>query len=211
MAIIDSGVNPAHPHVGGVAGGARIGSREESDDYLDYLGHGTAVAGAIREKAPRAELFAVKVFDHALRTSIDRLLRAIEWAAARRVQLINLSLATKNPAHRGRLEEAVAHARAAGAVLIAPHGTLDDGFLAVEVDWECPREQFRRAIAGGRERLLASGYPRPIPGRPVEANLSGISFAVANMTGFAARACEGLDSVTLESVQARLASSGKMA
>jgi len=36
----------------------------------------------------------------------------------------------------------------------------------------------------------ASGYPRPVPGVPPARNLHGISFAVANMTGFVARACE---------------------
>jgi hypothetical protein len=34
----------------------------------------------------------------------------------------------------------------------------------------------------------ASGYPRPIPGVPADRNLHGISFAVANVTGFVARA-----------------------
>jgi hypothetical protein len=38
--------------------------------------------------------------------------------------------------------------------------------------------------------FAASGYPRPIPGVPVERNLSGISFAVANTTGFLARLLE---------------------
>ena len=37
---------------------------------------------------------------------------------------------------------------------------------------------------------VASGYPRSLPGVPRERNLHGISFAVANMTGFVARACE---------------------
>jgi hypothetical protein len=39
----------------------------------------------------------------------------------------------------------------------------------------------------GTVRCSASGYPRPIEGVPVERNLSGISFAVANVTGFLAR------------------------
>ena len=34
---------------------------------------------------------------------------------------------------------------------------------------------------------MASPYPRPIPGVPVERNLHGISFAVANATGLIAR------------------------
>jgi subtilisin family serine protease len=74
IAIIDSGVNPAHPHVVSVAGGIRISINEakSSTDYLDYIGHGTAVAAAIREKAPEAELYAVKVFDRVLTTKNRR-------------------------------------------------------------------------------------------------------------------------------------------
>jgi hypothetical protein len=40
-------------------------------------------------------------------------------------------------------------------------------------------------------RLAASGYPRPIPGVPPERNISGLSFAVANVTGFLARLMDG--------------------
>ena len=78
VAIIDSGVNPAHPHVAGVAGGIGISADGESGNYLDYVGHGTAVAAAIREKAPDALLFAVKVFDQGLRTNAETIIRAIE-------------------------------------------------------------------------------------------------------------------------------------
>ena len=38
--------------------------------------------------------------------------------------------------------------------------------------------------------FAASGFPRSLPGVPPKRNLHGISFAVANMTGFVARACE---------------------
>jgi hypothetical protein len=38
--------------------------------------------------------------------------------------------------------------------------------------------------------VAASPYPRPIPGVPVERNLSGVSFAVANATGVIARALQ---------------------
>ena len=39
--------------------------------------------------------------------------------------------------------------------------------------------------------MAAAPYPRPIPGVPVEGNLNGISFAVANVTGMLARVAEG--------------------
>jgi subtilisin family serine protease len=72
IAVIDSGVHAQHPHVNGVAGGVAImpDGREETD-YIDRLGHGTAVTAAIREKAPDAEIYAVKVFHDTLATRIE--------------------------------------------------------------------------------------------------------------------------------------------
>ncbi len=201
VAMIDSGVNPAHPHVGGVAGGVAIGAAGESSVFLDYLGHGTAVAGAIREKAPAVELYAVKVFDRALRTSMDRICRAVEWALATGVDIVNLSLGTLNPAHRAAWEELVERAAAAGAVIVAPRDAdgrdslpgCIEGVVPVGLDWECPRESYRCRVSDGRPLFLASGYPRPVPGLPRDRNLSGISFAVANMTGFTALARQACD------------------
>jgi subtilisin family serine protease len=57
VAVIDSGVNVPHPHLPGVAGGVALDLEgRESDEYVDVLGHGTAVAAAIHEKAPTAEI-----------------------------------------------------------------------------------------------------------------------------------------------------------
>src|SRR3954471_20420363 len=84
VAVIDSGVHATHPHVGGVSGGIAI--REDGtvvDEYTDRLGHGTAVIAAIREKAPDAEIIAIKVFWRALSTNVASLVRAIDEAAAR--------------------------------------------------------------------------------------------------------------------------------
>lgn len=59
VAVIDSGVNPEHPHVSRAAGGVGIKlSGDVSEDFVDRLGHGTAVFAAIQEKAPEADLFA---------------------------------------------------------------------------------------------------------------------------------------------------------
>ena len=39
--------------------------------------------------------------------------------------------------------------------------------------------------------FVAAPYPRPIPGVPRDRNLSGVSFAVANVSGFLARLLQG--------------------
>ena len=192
IAIIDSGVHAAHPHVNGVSGGVAI-TRDcrEEPDYIDRLGHGTAVAAVIREKAPGAEIYAVKIFHDSLTTSIGPLLHAIDWSICNQMDLINLSLGTGNPEHEPALRAALERVVDRGIRLIAAHDWLPGklpGAIAVALDWECPRDSYRTStLPDGRTLYHASGYPRPIPGIPRERNLSGISFAVANLTGLLAR------------------------
>ena len=199
IAVVDSGVHALHPHVGGVAGG--IGIREDGsliDDYVDRLGHGTAVSAAIREKAPDAEIVAITVFWQTLATDIRSLTRAIEVDAERDAHLINLSLGTAEMEHRARLEEVLASCRRSGSLVVAAHddngtrwlpGSLDE-VVGVKADWTCDRHGYSVSPVNGRWLLTTSPYPRDIPGIPRERNLSGISFAVANATGFAARALQ---------------------
>ena len=196
VAVIDSGVHSGHPHVGIVEGGVSFaGDGARGVDAVDRLGHGTAVAAAIREKAPEATLVPVKVFDRELRATADALVAAIDWAVAARVHVINLSLGTANVGHEARLTAALVHAAAAGVCLVAAAeqdgtrwlpGSLP-GAVGVTLDWSCPREQAEVRVSGDGElrrvTMRASGYPRPIPGVPPERNLKGLSFAVANATG----------------------------
>ena len=197
VAVIDSGVYAGHPHVQGVLGGVSLLPGSDPADYVDRNGHGTAVAAAIREKAPAADLVVVKIFDRALAATAEDLARAIAWAADERVDLINLSLGTTNPAHASLLQGAVTRVRTAGVVVVTAAaqaglpslpGSLG-GVIAVGVDWSCERHVVKvDAASPDVIRLRASGYPRPIPGVPRERNLKGVSFAVANATGLIATA-----------------------
>lgn len=196
VAIIDSGVHPGHPHVGEVASGVSFdGTGARGDDTVDRLGHGTAVAAAIREKAPAAILMPVKVFDRELRATADALVAAIDWAVEAGVDVVNLSLGTANPAHQRRLGEALVRAARSGVCLVAAAEQEATRWLpgslplavGVTLDWECARDaamvEVTQEGAVRRIRMRASGYPRPIPGVPPERNLKGLSFAVANASG----------------------------
>jgi subtilisin family serine protease len=196
IAIVDSGVYAQHPHVHGIAGGISLVAGGDPADHIDRNGHGTAVAAAIREKVPGADLIVVKIFDRTLAATAGDLARAIGYAAGEQVDLINLSLGTTNPAHGDRLQAAVSAARSRGAVVVAAAaqaglpslpGSLR-GVIAVTVDWECERDTVVVDAATAEVvRLRASGFPRPIPGVPPASNLKGVSFAVANATGLIAR------------------------
>ncbi len=181
IAIIDSGIFEGHHHVGRVAGAVQITATGLGADPIDRLGHGTAVAAAIQEKAPDAELYAVKVFGGRLAANMDVILRALAWCRDHDMDLINLSLGTANEDHKVLFLEAL---EGTGTVVSAAHmlpGTLP-GVIGVAVDETCPRDRFRF-----RDGIFhASPYPRPIEGVPLAHNLQGVSFAVANMTGLIA-------------------------
>lgn len=197
IAIVDSGVNPSHPHVAGVAGGVRIGSNN-TEDYLDYIGHGTAVAGAIREKAPDSMIFALKVFDRSLTTKIETIIDALGWAIEHGMTVINLSLGTARQSHRAQLQPVVELAIEKNIAIVAAYSASGESMLpgsmpsviGVEADLLCPRDMYRTNGTQVAPVFFASPYPRDIPGVPRERNLSGISFAVANMAGIVARARE---------------------
>ena len=197
VAVIDSGVHTQHPHVGSVAGGAGFDERGEMHaDFVDRLGHGTAVAAAIHEKAPGAELHCLKVFDRELATTGAALVAACDYAGSLAVNLVNMSLGTDNSAHEPALVEAVRRLRDQKSVVIAA-GDQDGvrwlpgalpGVWAVMLDWSVPRDRCRiERLSADSAVFRASGYPRPIPGVPPERNLKGLSFAVANVTGLIAQ------------------------
>lgn len=199
VALLDSGVFADHPHVGGVRGGRSFVADADASDFVDRVGHGTAVAAAIREKSPAVELIAARIFDRQLATSVDVLVRAIQWAADEHAQLINLSLGTTNPAHAEKLGPAIAYAAERGALVVSARewngatwlpGSLD-GVLGVMSNIDLDRNEID-VIPGERDlpSYTAAPFPRPIPNVPRERNLSGVSFAVANVTGFLARATE---------------------
>ncbi len=216
MAVIDSGVNARHPHIGKVTGGVSVAANGEIEEgpYSDFLGHGTAVMAAIQEKAPEAEYFAVKLFHASLRTSTANLLSALEWAIENEMHVVNLSLGTRNPEHAERFAAVAGRAAERGVVLVSAHdadgqpcfpGCLP-GVIGVGLDWDCNRNRYRPEEVNGGEVFYASGYPRALPGMPRERNLNGISFAVANMTGFVVRACEGVAQRSWEAIREALLS-----
>lgn len=209
VAVVDSGVHAEHPHIAAaqIEPGMAVlsnGTIETAPDATrDRLGHGTAVTAAIQEKAPGAVCLPIRVFGDRLKTSAAALVAAIRWAIEREVDIVNLSLGSINAAHRDIFARVADEAAEAGIIIVAAGeanevpcypGALSQ-VLGVGLDWDCPRNRFRIEVADDRQRAIASGYPRPIPGVPLQRNLYGISFAVAQISGFAALACEQIGTV----------------
>lgn len=198
VAVVDSGVNARHSHVRGVALALRAcdGKRGEVrwvKDSTDRIGHGTAVAAVIRQKAPLAEIISLKVFDDTLITRMRYVLAAIQWAAEQGVHVVNLSLGSDNPDHIPALQEAAERAIAGGTLLVASAEAGGEptfpaalpGFIGVRTDPHC--DEWSYSVWPDEPLPFgACGYPRSLPDRPPSANFRGTSFAAAHMTGFIA-------------------------
>jgi hypothetical protein len=201
VAVVDSGINETHSHIGGVAGGVSF----VSDNWDDLIGHGTAVAAAIRDHEPRIELYAVKIFDRSFATAIESVVKALEWCADNEMDVVNLSLGTAKTAHGELLKEPSLRVK----VLIAPYEFLGlpaypgrfPWVFGVSADPSCSREELRRSPDNG---FLASPLPRTIPGLSPEQNLSGASFSVANFAGLICRMMLEYNVRTVDQLRDRL-------
>lgn len=190
IGIIDSGVHSAHPHIGNITGGVTISADSHDASYVDRLGHGTAIAALIHQRAPKAQLFAVKVFHTALITNLPTLLFAIDWCLDNEMDLINLSLGTTNRDHHAAFETAVARVQATGKAIVSAaeingHPSLPGclpGVISVVSDAAKDPGEHTLESRNGRQIVTACPWAREIPGVPRERNLHGISFAVAHVT-----------------------------
>jgi len=189
IGIVDTGVNPWHSHLRGDVNGCRLylgpdGLVREDADFSDPVGHGTAVAGIIREALPGAAIFSVRVFDATEATYPSLVARGILRAAAAGCDFVNLSLAVAPGPGDEVLAAACAAVIESGCVLVASEQPDRPGWLpaslpgvyAVTAD---DALEFGEVLRDGPRRLRAPGRPRDLVSVPRKANLSGHSFACA--------------------------------
>jgi subtilisin family serine protease len=205
VALVDSGVNARHPHVGGrlersvtVLDGA--GGRLMVVDDLkgDVSGHGTACAGVILQGAPDVRLLSVRVLDGLLQTTHQRLAEAIRWCTAEKIEVVNLSLGTTSTGAVDLLEAACREAVEAGSILVAAAGPerersypagFGDLVLGVDEDPACDEWQCR-VRSGASIPLGACGRPRAAGRTKLPRNFRGSSFAAARVSALVARLLE---------------------
>jgi subtilisin family serine protease len=198
VAIVDSGVDEAHPWVRGpFAAGAAL-SYEGGDVVVsegahdDLYGHGTACAALVRRFAPECQIMSVRVLGNRLNGKGLVFAAGVRWALEHGARVLNLSLSSSKPELADTLREVTDAAAHAGAVVVcAMNNVVAPSYPS----------QFANVIsvaaAAGDDLLIADTAPADFgaPGLDVPLawldggtiTATGNSFAAAWVTGLAAR------------------------
>lgn len=128
VAVIDTGIDEAHPAISSrfVKGVSFMGGPQT--DYGDEIGHGTHVAGTVLADgmagglvgvAPEATLYSAKVCGN-LGCSTVAIAQAVDWAVSNGVKVVNMSLG--GPFMTFAERRAYDAAEAAGVMIVAASG-----------------------------------------------------------------------------------------
>lgn len=125
VAVVDSGIDTAHPAVGGLSDGVALHWDSELQDVVavegphdDLFGHGTACAGIIRRAAPDCRLHSVRVLGERLTGKGVVFAEGVRWAVRSGCRVVNLSLSTRNEDLHSLLHDVADEAYFAGVVLV---------------------------------------------------------------------------------------------
>lgn len=204
IAVIDSGVDTAHPALSGLrladdiavsTDGVRMVVQEDSG--TDVFGHGTAVAGIIHEVAPQAEIGSFRALDGENRSRSFLIAECVRQAISRGYHILNCSFGCRGLArHVMEYKEWTDAAYLAGIHVVAAGSNLSDSFrewpshfpsvIGVGVA-DCGEEELRYR-PGQLVCFAAKGERVSVPWRGGEWRLeTGSSFAAPRVSGFIAR------------------------
>jgi subtilisin len=130
VAIIDSGIDTAHPALLGQVFESVEAQNDNKrvhfvpSDSGDSAGHGTACAGIISSIAKAAELYSIKVLGAQASGDGQAFLAGLEYAIKRKFRIINLSLGTTKPQFFAPLHDLLDRAYQSGCIVVAAANNL---------------------------------------------------------------------------------------
>jgi Subtilase family/Fervidolysin N-terminal prodomain len=218
IAVIDSGVDTAHPEIA-----AAIAEHfDAADPAAPPDNHGTAIAGAIAAHAqltgvaPTARILAIRAFAGSESTTLA-ILKGIDWAVARGAQVINMSFAGPQDPEIGRV---LAAARKKGVLLVAAAGNAgpqspplypaaDPNVIAVTAT-DADDRLLKVANRGRHIAVAAPGVDIVVPATGGGYQVSsGTSVAAAHVSGIAALLLEVKPGLSPDAVRKVLQSTAK--
>ncbi|MBD3109912.1 S8 family peptidase [Bacillus sp. AGMB 02131] len=137
IAVLDTGCDIDHPDLKGrIIGGRNFTDDDHGDEnnFSDYNGHGTHVAGTIAAEengsgvigvAPEAELLIVKVLDKNGAGSYTGIISGLKYAIEQKVDIISMSLG--GPINNPLLHLTIIQAVSKGILVVCAAGNEGDG------------------------------------------------------------------------------------
>lgn len=195
VAVIDSGIDTAHPELAGTVTAQFNALTSEARPDA----HGTGIAGVIAGHsrmqgiAPGASILAIRAFDGSEGTSLS-VMKGIDYAATNGARIINMSFAGPNDPGVART---IAAARRRGIVMIAAAGNAgpksaplypaaDPNVIAVTAT-DAHDKLYAASNRGRYVALAAPGVDIVAPGLEATYQVaSGTSFAAAKISGIVA-------------------------
>lgn len=171
--------------------------------YEDLSGHGTAVAGIIAAKEngvgitginPNVEIYSARVLTSKGTAPIKRVVKAMEWAIQKEVNIINISFTTKR--NSKELEKVIKKAYNKGILLVAAAG--NKGELEYPAAYDEVISVGSVASDGNISRFSPLGCEIVAPGEKITSTdvfntvsvSSGTSLAAPHIVGIASRLWE---------------------
>lgn len=213
VAIIDSGFDSTHPllvnrKIFAISFSAFSRGKNKIRTSQDKLGHGTACAGIILEKAPKINLFSLKVFGNKLSVDIDTVVSAIDWAIMNDIKIINLSMGTTDERELHDLKDICEFAYSKEVVIVGAENYwkgksypailptvigVTGGFIDGYGYYFRPNHPVE-FVARGNSQRIAWTKPRYIVA-------SGSSYAAAHLTAIIALLCEKHHFATVDNIR----------
>lgn len=119
VAVIDSGWSSALADPRVLDSVAIVRNRSDLNPHDDKTGHGTMCAELVLRVASEALILPIRVFHERCETSAPIVAEAVELATSRKVDVISLSLGTRDDRDRGVLFRAIARAVDSGLVVVS--------------------------------------------------------------------------------------------
>lgn len=187
VAVVDSGIDAAHPAVGHVEGGVVIepdsatgnGVRITEGPHEDLFGHGTACAGIIRRAAPDCELYSVRVLGARLTGKGAVFAAGLRWAIGNGMHVVNMSLSTPKQDHFGLFHEIADEAYFGNVMLVCAMNNVSAPSYPSQYS-----SVFSVAAHAGTDPTRFDYNPSP----PVEFGAPGINVEVPWLAGGSIRA-----------------------
>lgn len=128
VAVIDTGIEPNHPHLKDSI--IEFKNFTDETDARDLNGHGTHVAGIIKNVAPDVKFLACKVLNKQGTGDYSDIIKGIQYATnwrgpkGEKVRVLNMSLG--GPVNVPALENAILQAVAKGILVVVASGNEGD-------------------------------------------------------------------------------------